>query len=242
MVFEWTHKCMIETTLCGPFQLISTGGFPRCQKPRMRYFQHEVSFFVRERLKTRRLIVNSAVVSSLLLVITDIDKQPHSHRHVYAPWDTHAVVSFTALLCVFVWHRRDNKFPCQPTWVIDENGSDTFTYRPIACQLNVKIPVKNCLQRLWCDWQLAYFGTRKWSCGMLTLKIPPGCKVGHKGKFPAYQHSSIWMGQVVVFTFKIRTVSAEWVAIAHCSVNRQIVNMVCRLRSFFRASLKLWLD
>ena len=43
-----------EITSVGLFLFISTGGFPRCQKPHLRYFQHLVSFITAERNQVKK--------------------------------------------------------------------------------------------------------------------------------------------------------------------------------------------
>lgn len=126
--------------------LISTGGFPRCQKTQMRYFQPEVSFIATERLETRCVRVNSVTVSSFLFALSlvgiDIYRQTHRYTHTYKYVDVHTLPTlihsrvFTALLCLLV--RRENKLSLKVN--LDENrqktlnGSNIHTCRTSVCQ------------------------------------------------------------------------------------------------------------
>lgn len=111
--------------------LISTGGFPRCQKTQMRYFQPEVSFIATERLETRCVRVNSATVSSFLfalsLVVIDIYRQTHRYTHTYKYVDIHTLPTlkhsrvFTALFCLHCWTQTRKQVSLSLRVNLDEN-------------------------------------------------------------------------------------------------------------------------
>lgn len=217
----------------------------------MRYFQHVAwSFLYRSRERQKRWWWMNLGLWSLVffLVVMDVRNQA-THKHV-SPRSLRsyscALASLLCLLCFtqtreqvsYGYQRNPDKSP--PPFRCD------YTDCNVTCLFGL---VWETYMRLRCaKHTMRHQQAVKWS----SLTSAPQClKLQCKH---CRAHLSLQMGQVVVVSCKIKTVSAESVimAVGHCSVNRQTDSkhgvqtekpaLLIMAGSFLRAWLSLWSD
>lgn len=131
---------LTEITFKGLFLLtfwVSTGGFPHCQKPQMRYFHPATwSFLYRSREIEHWTALMSVFFFCNFMIVRDIYN--HTLKHV----DSRVQL---LLCCVsFVSRRRDN--------LVALVNIDETRRRPVACSCWSQSHTHLWSGLLWCDW------------------------------------------------------------------------------------------